>query len=142
MLWRLAAAVADLSRRVLCCLEMGRGKIFLQVSSAGLCSSSMRANLFLSSLAAAAALCVSSVAFAERPPDTPRKPVTTEYHGLRVEDPYQWLENDDDSQVKAWSNAQNQRTRKYLDSLSNRASIEKQLSEWYAKTSPSYFSLV
>ena len=59
-----------------------------------------------------------------------------------MEDPYQWLEPDQDSQVKAWSDAQNQQTRKYLDSLSNRAAIEKQLQEWYAKTSPSYSSLV
>jgi len=59
-----------------------------------------------------------------------------------VEDPYQWLETDDDSQVKAWSNAQNQQTRKYLDSLPDRTAIENQLKDWYAKTSPNYFSLV
>src|SRR5438046_6316164 len=102
----------------------------------------MRANLFLSLLATAAALTLSNVSLAEHAPDTPKKPVATEYNGLTVEDPYQWLENDDDSQVKAWSSAQNQRTRKYLDSLPDRAAIEKQLSDWYAKTSPSYFSLV
>jgi prolyl oligopeptidase len=102
----------------------------------------MRANLFLSLLAAAAALALSNVTLAERAPDTPKKPVATEYNGLTVEDPYQWLENDDDSQVKAWSDAQNHRTRKYLDGLSDRAAIEKQLSDWYARTSPSYFSLV
>jgi len=102
----------------------------------------MRANLFLSLLATAAALMLSNVSLAEHAPDTPKKPVATEYNGLTVEDPYQWLENDDDSQVKAWSSVQNQRTRKYLDSLPDRAAIEKQLSDWYAKTSPSYFSLV
>src|SRR2546423_646682 len=102
----------------------------------------MRANLFLSLLATAAALSLSNAALAERPPDTPQKPVATKYHGLTVEDPYQWLENDDDSQVKAWSDGQSQRSRKYLDGLPDRAAIEKQLSEWYAKTSPSYFSLV
>jgi len=59
-----------------------------------------------------------------------------------VEDPYQWLEKDDDPEVKAWSNAQNQRTRQYLDKLPDRAAIERQLTEWYAKTSPSYFSLI
>ena len=79
---------------------------------------------------------------AENAPDTPKKPVTTEYHGVTVEDPYQWLEEDDDPQVKAWSDAQNQRTRKNLDSFTDRAAIEKQLQDWYAKTSPSYFSLV
>ena len=102
----------------------------------------MRANLFLSLLATAAALTLSNVSLAEHAPDTPKKPVATEYNGLTVEDPYHWLENDDDSQVKAWSSVQNQRTRKYLDSLPDRAAIEKQLSDWYAKTSPSYFSLV
>ena len=45
----------------------------------------------------------------------------------RVEDPYQWLETDDDSHVKAWSDAQNQQTRKNLDSLPDRTAIEKQL---------------
>jgi prolyl oligopeptidase len=79
---------------------------------------------------------------AESPVQTPKKPVSNEYQGVKVEDPYQWLENDDDPQVKAWSNAQNQRTREYLDQLPDRASIEKQLTGWYAKTSPSYTSLI
>ena len=102
----------------------------------------MRANLFLSSVAAASALALGDPTLAERAPETPKKPVSTEYHGVMVEDPYQWLENDDDPQVKAWSGAENQRTRKYLDGLPDRAAIEKQLTEWYAKTSPSYSSLV
>jgi prolyl oligopeptidase len=72
---------------------------------------------------------------------TPKKPVSTKYQDITVEDPYQWLEQDNDPQVKAWSDAQNQRTRQYLDSLPERAAIEKQLTEWYAKTSPSYSSL-
>jgi prolyl oligopeptidase len=102
----------------------------------------MRANFFLSLIVPAAALALNDATLAGSAPDTPKKPVTTEYHGVTVEDPYQWLEADDDSQVKAWSDAQNQQTRKYLDSLPDRAAIEKQLQEWYAKTSPNYFSLV
>ncbi|MGE5215334.1 MAG: S9 family peptidase, partial [Nitrospirota bacterium] len=102
----------------------------------------MRVNFFVSVALTATALALGDAAFAESTPDTPKKPVTTEYHGVTVEDPYQWLEADDDSQVKAWSDAQNHRTRKYLDSLPDRPAIEKQLQEWYAKTSPSYFSLV
>jgi prolyl oligopeptidase len=102
----------------------------------------MRANFFLSLVVTAAALALSGATLAESAPDTPKKPVATEYHGVTVEDPYQWLEADDDSQVKAWSDAQNQQTRKNLDSFPDRAAIEKQLQEWYAKTSPSYFSLV
>src|SRR6059058_1340699 len=102
----------------------------------------MRANFFLSLVVTAAALALSDATLAESVSDTPKKPVATEYHGVTVEDPYQWLEGDDDSQVKAWSDAQNQQTRKNLDSFPDRAAIEKQLQEWYAKTSPSYFSLV
>ena len=102
----------------------------------------MRANFFLSIVVTAAALALSDATLAESAPDTPKKPVATEYHGVTVEDPYQWLEADDDPQVKAWSDAQNQQTRKNLDSFPDRAAIEKQLQEWYAKTSPSYSSLV
>jgi prolyl oligopeptidase len=74
--------------------------------------------------------------------ETPKKPVTDEYQGVKVQDDYQWLEKDDDPAVKAWSDAQNQRTRKYLDKLPDRAAIEKQLTDWYAKTSPSYSGIV
>jgi len=102
----------------------------------------MRANFFLSLVVIAGAFTLNDATFAESAPDTPKKPITTEYQGVTVEDPYQWLEADDDSQVKAWSDAQNQQTRKNLDSFPDRAAIEKQLQEWYAKTSPSYSSLV
>ena len=102
----------------------------------------MRANFFLSVVVPAGVVALSYATLAKSAPDTPKKPVSTEYHGVRVEDPYQWLETDDNSQVKAWSDAQNQRARKYLDSLPDRTAIENQLKDWYAKTSPNYFSLV
>src|ERR1051326_4989315 len=73
---------------------------------------------------------------------TQKKPITDEYQGVKVEDDYQWLEKDDDPAVKAWSDAQNQKTRAYIDKLPDRAALEKQLTEWYAKTSPSYSGLV
>jgi prolyl oligopeptidase len=87
------------------------------------------------------ALCSITLA-AESTPQTPKKPVTGEYQGVKVDDPYQWLEDDQNPDVKAWSDAQNQRTRAYFDKLSDRAGTEKQLTEWYAKTSPSYSGLV
>ncbi len=76
------------------------------------------------------------------PPVADKKPVMTEYHGTKVEDPYQWLEDDEDAAVKAWSDAENKQTRAYLDGLPSHSVIEKQLQEWYAKTSPSYSSIV
>src|SRR5437773_5096925 len=102
----------------------------------------IRTNRFLFLVCAASALALINLRAAKPAPATPKKPVSDEYHGTTVEDPYQWLEKDDDPEVKAWSAAQNQRTRDYLDRLPDRAAIEKQLTDWYAKTSPSYSSLV
>src|SRR5437870_9947013 len=102
----------------------------------------MRANRFLVLIGALSGLTLVNLPAAEPRPQTPKKPVSEEYYGTKVEDPYQWLEKDDDPEVRAWSNAQNQRTRQYLDKLPDRAAVEKQLADWYAKTSPSYSSLV
>lgn len=102
----------------------------------------MSLNSLLLSLIAAAALCLITIARAGPGVETPKKAVTNEYQGVKVQDDYQWLENDADPAVKTWSDAQNQRTRAYLDNLPDRAAIEKQLTEWYAKSSPSYSALV
>jgi prolyl oligopeptidase len=102
----------------------------------------MRANRFLFLICVATAAALINLPAAEAASETAKKPVSNEYQGTTVEDPYQWLEKDDDPEVKAWSAAQNQQTRDYLDKLPDRAAIEEQLTEWYAKTSPSYSSLV
>jgi prolyl oligopeptidase len=102
----------------------------------------MKTNHFLFVIGVISALALPALPAAESVPETPKKPVSTKYQGVTVEDPYQWLEKDDEPDVKAWSDAQNQRTRQYLDQLPDRPAIEKQLTEWYAKTSPSYSSLV
>jgi prolyl oligopeptidase len=93
-------------------------------------------------ITATCAACLICAIAAEPAPQTSKKPVTDEYQGVKVEDPYQWLETDDDPTVKGWSDAQNQQTRAYLDNLPERAGLEKQLTDWYAQTSPSYSSLV
>jgi prolyl oligopeptidase len=102
----------------------------------------MRINRFLFLICGAIAPALINLPATEMASQTGKKPVSNEYQGTTVEDPYQWLEKDDDPEVKAWSAAQNQQTRDYFDKLPDRAAIEKQLTEWYAKTSPSYSSLV
>ena len=89
----------------------------------------------------ACVFCFLNPARAGAVPETPKKPITDEYQGVKVVDEYQWLENEADPAVKEWSDAQNQQTRAYLDKLPDRAAIEKQLTEWFAKTSPSYTGL-
>jgi prolyl oligopeptidase len=102
----------------------------------------MKMKCFLFLIGALFALSCNNSPAAGPEPKTPKKPVTDEYQGVKVEDPYQWLEQDDAAEVKAWSEAQNTRTRAYLDKLPDRATLEKTLTEWFAKTSPSYSSLV
>src|SRR5215469_18107403 len=76
-----------------------------------------------------------------KPPDTPKHPVTDEYHGVTVTDNYRWLENWDDPAVKRWSAAQNARTREYFDHLASRPAIKDRLKELVAARSAAYFSL-
>ncbi len=76
------------------------------------------------------------------PPVTEKRPVTDEYHGVRVVDDYRWLEDTGSSAVKAWSHAQTGYARAWLDALPDRAGIEAQLTALYGKETPSYGSLV
>src|SRR5215471_14252162 len=75
------------------------------------------------------------------PPDTPKRPVTDEYHGVKVTDDYRWLENWDNPEVKQWSAAQNAHTREYLDHLPARPAIRARLAQLISATSASYWDL-
>jgi len=68
-------------------------------------------------------------------------PVTDTYHGVAVTDPFRWLENANDERVKAWSLAQDARTRRYLDGLAVRKPIFTQLMKQISATSSRYFSI-
>jgi prolyl oligopeptidase len=74
-------------------------------------------------------------------PDTPRRPVTNEYQGVKVTDDYRWLENWDDPEVKQWSAAENTRTREYLDHLPARPAIKERLTQLITSASASYYDL-
>ncbi len=55
--------------------------------------------------------------------------------------PYRWLENWDDPKVKAWSDAQNVRTRATLDALPYRGQVAAKLARLIKAASPAYFQL-
>jgi prolyl oligopeptidase len=74
-------------------------------------------------------------------PDTPAQSVVETFHGVRVGDSYRWLENASDPAVKLWSDAQNVRTRAYLDALAVRPVLKERLTNLITKTSPSYYGL-
>ena len=67
--------------------------------------------------------------------------MTDEYHGVKVQDDYQWLEKADEPAVKKWVASENQSSRAYLDALPDRADIAARLTDLYAKVSPNYTEL-
>ncbi|MBW3540332.1 MAG: prolyl oligopeptidase family serine peptidase [Planctomycetes bacterium] len=79
------------------------------------------------------ALSIAAPAFAESPvldyPETRRVDHADDYHGVSVPDPYRWLETDvrESDDVRAWVEAQNKVTFKYLESISERERIKERL---------------
>ncbi len=62
-------------------------------------------------------------------PETRREHVVDVYHGVEVQDPYRWLEDDNSDQTAAWVKAQNVVTMPYLESLAGRERIKERLKE-------------
>jgi prolyl oligopeptidase len=66
-------------------------------------------------------------------PATRRGDVVEEQFGVKVADPYRWLENDvrNDAEVRAWVTAQNAVTDKYLETLPLRDRFKARMTELY-----------
>ena len=60
-------------------------------------------------------------------PETRKDDVVEDYHGTPVADPYRWLENAEDKEVIAWSEAQATMAFDYLEELPARAMIKARL---------------
>ena len=99
----------------------------------------MRLALLLAGLAApAAALAAVAVPPA---PVFPAGATADLIQGVEVADPYRALEDGAAPQVAAWSDAQNLRTRAYLDALPGRAAVEAKLRRLITAASPAYSGL-
>src|SRR5690606_20591010 len=64
-----------------------------------------------------------------RYPESIRVHQVDELHGVRVEDPYRWLEDLDSERTRAWVQAQNQLTFSYLARLPDREAFRRRLTE-------------
>jgi len=62
-------------------------------------------------------------------PKTKKVEQVDDYHGIKVVDPYRWLEDANSQETKAWIEEQNKITRAYLDSIPQRDKIRKRLTE-------------
>src|SRR4051812_2048633 len=67
--------------------------------------------------------------------------VVDDYFGTKIPDPYRWMEDLNAPEVKAWVNAQNAVTFKYLDALPARERLRSRITElWnYARVSAPYY---
>jgi prolyl oligopeptidase len=74
-------------------------------------------------------------------PDTPRRPVTREFHGTAVTDPYAWLDNGADAAVRAWTEQQNRHTRAVLDHYPGLSAIRERLRELLTGVTTDYGAL-
>jgi prolyl oligopeptidase len=64
-------------------------------------------------------------------PPAKRGDTVDDYHGTKVPDPYRWLEDDvrKSPEVRAWVEAENSLTNAYLESIPQRSSIRKRITE-------------
>jgi prolyl oligopeptidase len=62
-------------------------------------------------------------------PDSPRVSQVDDYHGVKVTDPYRWLEDLDSPQTRAWVEAQNQVTSAFLAAIPEREPLRERLRE-------------
>lgn len=62
-----------------------------------------------------------------RPPETRRGDVVDVLHGVRVPDPYRWLEDSDAPEVRSWIAAQNGCTTEFLTQIAQRGAIRRRM---------------
>lgn len=62
-------------------------------------------------------------------PVTKKENVVDDYNGIKVEDPYRWLEDDNSEPTKAWVQEQNRVTFDYLSKIPYRQKIKKRIEE-------------
>jgi prolyl oligopeptidase len=72
---------------------------------------------------------------------TATKAASADYHGTRVVDNYQWLENSNDPAVRKWTADQNKVARTYLDKLPTREHLAYDFNKLFSNVSADYSSL-
>ncbi len=76
-------------------------------------------------------ICLLNMAHAEplAYPKTRQAEQIDEYHGVKIADPYRWLEDDNSEETKAWVEAQNGVTFRFLEAIPQRATIKERMTK-------------
>lgn len=64
-------------------------------------------------------------------PVAKKVPVADDYHGVKISDPYRWLEDTNSSETAAWVEAENKVTQAYLSQIPEREKIRARLTQLY-----------
>ena len=62
-------------------------------------------------------------------PVTPKDDTVDEYFGVKVPDPYRWLENDTSAQTAAWVKEENKVTDAYFATIPHRKALAERLKQ-------------
>jgi len=62
-------------------------------------------------------------------PQPKRGDVVDDFHGVKVADPYRWMEQTDSADTKAWIDAENKITESYISAIPQREAIKNRLTE-------------
>ncbi|MDF2451821.1 MAG: Family serine protease [Bacteroidota bacterium] len=60
-------------------------------------------------------------------PDTKTVKQVDDYHGVKIEDPYRWLEDDNSPETKAWVESENKTTNQYMSQIPFREKVKDRL---------------
>ena len=75
------------------------------------------------------AACTFSFQLAAAPPPAPTEPVTDDYYGTKLVDPYRWMESGKDPRWTPWLKAHAAHSRSTFDSMAGRARLLSDISQ-------------
>lgn len=100
----------------------------------------LHSKLFVFALFAFAAVCLLPISYAQslNYPNTRKSDQVDDYHGVKVADPYRWLEDDNSAETGAWVKAENEVTFAYLEKIPCRMKVRARIEQLfnYARYTP------
>jgi prolyl oligopeptidase len=96
----------------------------------------LHSKLFVFAVISLTSVCLLPLASAQslNYPNTRRSDQVDDYHGVKVADPYRWLEDDNSAETADWVKAENEVTFDYLDKIPYRAKVKHRLEQLYNYT--------
>ncbi|HEY4977688.1 MAG TPA: hypothetical protein VII25_00855, partial [Candidatus Acidoferrum sp.] len=93
----------------------------------------IHSRFFAFAIISLASLCLLPLASAQslNYPSTRKSDQADDYHGVKVADPYRWLEDDNSAETGAWVKAENEVTFAYLDKIPYRMQLRHRLQDLY-----------